>query len=111
MITWTEMIEMTGATELSSVASATQSAILTQVAFQLDEDTWGDLYEAGCAWLAAHIATVSRRKGTGGAVQSESVGSVSRTYAVSTASYSTSYGAEYERLAGMVPEIRFGVSS
>jgi len=116
VITWAEMIEMTGATELSSVASGTQTAVLAQVAFQVDEDIWGDLYDAGCAWLAAHIATVGRRRGAGGSVQSESVGSVSRSYAVSQAAAaatygSTSYGAEFQRLCMMVPEIRFGVSS
>lgn len=52
------------------------------------------------AYLAAHILTVAGRGGTGGAVTSETEGSLSRGYgATGTASLdSTSYGNEVQRL-------------
>jgi hypothetical protein len=114
VITWAEMIEITTATELSSVASASQTAILTMVEAQVDTESWGDLYDFGCAYLAAHLATIGRRKGVGGSVSGESVGSVSRQYANSVAAGaaqlgSTSYGVEYERLIGLLPNVRFEV--
>jgi hypothetical protein len=56
------------------------------------------------AYLAAHILTVAGRAGTGGAVTSESEGSLSRGYAIAggvigmTRMDSTSYGQEVQRL-------------
>lgn len=53
------------------------------------------------AYLAAHILTIAGRGGTGGAVTSETEGSLSRGYAVTGAGTrldSTSYGIEFQRL-------------
>lgn len=116
MVTWTEMIEITGATELSTVATAHQDAVLLSVGLQVDEDDWGDLYDVGCAYLAAHLAAMGRRRGTSGVVSSESVGSVSRSYSSSVAQGAatlgaTTYGTEYERLMMLNPAFRFTVSS
>lgn len=108
------MIEITGATELSTVATATQNAVLTTVGLQVSEDAWDTLYDIGCAYLAAHLGSVGRRRGAAGSVMSESVGSVSRSYANSVAQGSaqlgsTSYGVEYERLIGLLPGVRFAL--
>lgn len=106
------MIEITGAAELTAVALATQDRMLAMVAAQLAEDVWGDLYDYGCAYLVAHLATVGKRRGVGGFVVGESAGSVSRQYANSVAAGaatlgSTAYGTEYERLIGLLPGARF----
>jgi hypothetical protein len=102
-ITWSDVTDI--ASELSTVATDTQNAILAQVALQLDEDEWAELYDVGCVYLAAHLATVIARRGSGGAVTSESAGVVSRSYAAASNSSqlsSTSYGVEYERLIGLL---------
>lgn len=57
--------------------------------------------ESAVAYLAAHILTIAGRGGTGGAVTSETEGSLSRSFG-STGSTdglgSTSYGQEVQRL-------------
>lgn len=57
--------------------------------------------EQAVAYMAAHILTIAMRNGTGGAVTSETEGSLSRGYGVSgsaTRLDSTSYGSEVQRL-------------
>lgn len=105
MISWTDVTDI--ATELSTVATGTQNAILAQVALQLDADEWAELYDVGCVYLAAHLATLAARRGAAGSIQSESAGAVSRSYANSVSAGSsqlgsTSYGIEYERLLGLL---------
>ena len=67
-----------------------------------DEIIWGDFYNPGVCYLTAHLLTRSANGGSAaGPVQSEKVGDLSRTYAVSSggnALGSTAYGAEYLRL-------------
>lgn len=81
-----------------------------------DVERWGHFYTDGlCFWIAHEITSANRAATSGGAassgiVQSESVGDVSVTYAVSTAStgaqdqnYSTtSYGQRYLQLMRLV---------
>lgn len=52
------------------------------------------------AYVTAHLIELSNRKGTGGSVNSESEGSLSRSYSNLSDSLlaSTSYGLEYLRL-------------
>lgn len=102
MITWADVVAV--APELASVATATQNAILADVAAQLVAAQWGSRYDVACTYLAAHLGTLSKSGGQGvaGPVTSETVGSVSRSYAAPAVSESgmgsTSYGREYERL-------------
>ena len=109
-ITCTDVTNM--APELTSVTAGTQTAILAQVALQVSDEAWGELADVGAAYLAAHLATVGKRKGSAGGVASESVGSVSRSYATKSTAVglsSTAYGEEYERLVGLLPGVRFDV--
>lgn len=114
-ISWSNVAAI--APELSTVGTDTQNAILAQVNGDISDDAWPSDSKAdrARAWLAAHLATLVARAGSGGAVQSESVGSVSRSYAISVAAGanelgSTSYGIEYERLCKAVPAFRFDIA-
>lgn len=97
------------APELSAVTDPQWTALLAYVALQLNTDVWGGWLDMGSAYLAAHLATLTRRRGMG-AVQSEHVGQVSRAYlAISLTPgslESTAYGAEYLRLMRMLPDAR-----
>jgi len=109
-ITWADVEAV--APELSAVALATQTAILAQVNSELSTSVWGTKIEIGRAWLAAHLGTLAGIEEGGGAVQSETVGAVSRTYAVSSGDYSsTAYGNEFQRLLMQLPAARFGISA
>lgn len=109
-ITWTNVTDI--APELSVIVSATRTAILAQVNVELSVSVWGTLIDIGRAWLAAHIATGILRRGTGGQVTSETVGSVSRSYAATdgTGYSGTSYGQEFERLLLNLSAARFSVA-
>lgn len=91
----------------SALNNDTWTAILADVTEQVNESAFPSAAAArrAAAYLAAHLATFSMAKGgTGGSapVQSETVGEVSRTYAISVASdvgnlQSTGYGREWLR--------------
>lgn len=109
-ITWADVEAV--APELATVALATQTAILAQVNSELSTSVWGTKIEIGRAWLAAHLGTLAGIEEGGGVVQSETVGAVSRTYAVSSGDYSsTAYGNEFQRLLMQLPAARFGISA
>ncbi len=109
-ITWTNVTAV--APELSTVAVATQTAILAQVNSELSTAVWGSKIEIGRAWLAAHLGTIAGIEEGGGVVQSETVGAVSRTYAVGSGDYtSTAYGNEFNRLLMQLPLARFTISA
>lgn len=78
-------------------------AAIADAQLQVAQGVWGDLYELGVASLAAHLLLVGHPEVAGpGPVQSETVGSISRTYAVATPSReqlgSTVAGREHVRL-------------
>jgi hypothetical protein len=100
-ITWADVEAI--APELSAVSTDTQTAILADVEAQLSEDYLGTKYDLACKYLCAHLGTIARRNGSGGAVTSRTVGPVSEAYSVAAATStdglnSTSYGQEYKRL-------------
>lgn len=94
------------APELSTTPTAVQAALLQIVALQIDADTWGALADVGAAYLAAHLATLARLRGSGMITQ-ESVDRLSRSYAqpqwLKSSLGLTAYGAEYERLIHLLP--------
>ena len=58
-------------------------------------------HDAAVAYLAAHILTVAGRDGSSGTLDSESEGSLSRSFSSATPTSSldaTSYGQEFQRL-------------
>lgn len=107
-ITWDDVVAI--APELSTVSVEMQNALIAYVEEEISSTTWGARAARGKVYLAAHLATMSARVGSAGPVTSETVGSVSRSYAVdasSAPSGSTSYGAEYERLVMTLGAARF----
>ena len=105
-IVWTDVTDL--APELSSTPLGAQTAILALVNGFLDVATWGgetsDKLHSGRCYLAAHLATLGRRKGKSGTVSAEAAGGLSRSYAMpamlSTSTLQlTSYGALYIFLA------------
>lgn len=82
-------------------------AAIADAQLQVAASVWGDLYELGVIYLAAHLLLAAHPEVEGpGPVQSESVGSISRTYAVSGSVFHnvmrTSAGKEYARLRSLL---------
>lgn len=94
------------APELSSVSTADTEAFLADAALELDAATWGALYDRAHALLAAHLASIAHPElaAPSGPVVSESVGSVSRSYAAPSSGAAagrwgtTRHGVELARL-------------
>lgn len=109
-ITWADVLAI--ASELSVITStATQDAILATARVMLDPDVWGDLFDEGHKYLAAHDAKKAlQAQTTGGAVGAVSkykVGPIEIAYQNPTATAgsssdtdlsSTSYGQIYLRM-------------
>lgn len=86
------------APETASVDAAQRSRVIALAQKHISNAVFGDLTELAVAYLAAHMLTMSKRGGAGGAVTSESEGALSRSYAVPTSTASlnaTSYGQDY----------------
>lgn len=90
------------APELESIDTDRIERFIARAELRLSESFYGDLYDEAVTYMTAHLLTVSQRGSSGGAVQSEKVGDLSRTYA--TADYdgdslsSTAYGQEVIRI-------------
>lgn len=110
-IDWTAVTALAPA--LSAVSTDGRTQILAQVALQVGPTQWGTLQDAGQLALARHLGTLALRGGaSSGALLSETVGPLSRTFAapVLTAGTlgSTPWGAEYARLRALLPAV-FGL--
>lgn len=99
------------APELGTIApeDGRWAAFIADAYSELGAAVWGTRLDRGAKYLVAHWMTVSTGNAGGalkGAVLSESVGGISRTYAQPTATRgtyaSTSYGAEFLRLQRLV---------
>lgn len=96
MITWDDVAALAPA--LADIEVESQDLIIAHVSRVLKAARWGDLIDVGQTYLAAHLGALVLRA-TGGAggsssqavgpVVSETVGQVSRTYAVLTQSSGT----------------------
>lgn len=105
-IAWSDVVNI--APELSTTPVGTQTAILGIVSRQVaNADVWGDLQDNASAYLAAHLATLTRRLGNG-PTASEGVGPLNRSYQ-SLLQFGllgqTAYGAEYLRLARLTTAV------
>ncbi len=110
-IVWSDVSDF--APELASLPTAQQDSILASLPLQMSEDVWGTQLDLGAVYLAAHLGTVAKRKGAGGAVQSQSVGQVSRSFAAGAGASpfaSTAYGMLYENLMMTLAGARFDVA-
>jgi len=100
--------------EFDSESDARIQIFINDAMLEVSESRWGDLYDRGLSALAAHLLVIANKNtaaaGSGsalsGKVASRTVGSVSVSFnnAASNGStedfyLSTSYGAEYWRLA------------
>ncbi len=109
MITWANVVNL--APELATVPAGAQAQIL-QLAYQeMDSTTWGDLLDSGATWLAAHLATLTLRKGKAGALESARVGPVEQSWGSLGTERSlldaTVYGQSYLRMIRQNPRFRF----
>lgn len=108
MILWGNVVAI--APELANVPAAESSLLLGYVNVHVDDCVWGDTETAdfGRVWLAAHLATIARRRGAG-PLTSESVGALARSYGLITgvpgAFGMTSYGAMYYQLTRQLPSV------
>ena len=123
MITWAMVCALAPA--LSTVTLEAQTEILADVEREVAPSKWAGAVDAGRLALARHkgvLALAAASSGTGGGtvigpVSSETVGPVTRTFAVSSSTGgsassggtldATAWGQEYKRLRKMLPA-RFG---
>jgi hypothetical protein len=101
-ITWTDVVNIEAS--LSTTPVASQIAILADVELRVGTE-WGARRDLALKYLAAHLGLVSKTSGAGGGpVSSESVGAVSRSYAVASEQAmadlgGTAWGREYLAMA------------
>jgi hypothetical protein len=102
-LTWADVVKI--APDLSTLSAEQQTAVLADVDAQLNEAAFSTAarYTLACKYLAAHLGVLVKRGAdeTPGPLVSESVGTVSRTYAIGEAMSdaalgSTSYGVQYQ---------------
>ena len=110
-IQWSDVVGV--APQLATVAPLWQTAVVNYVNTALDVELWGSdggeespLY-IGRVLLAAHLASFPgmATRGTTGAVTSETIGPITRTFAQSSTSQNlqlTSYGAQLDEMIGML---------
>jgi hypothetical protein len=99
-IAWADVTAIAPELTSTAVATATQTIILAMVNERMvDGDAWGDYADDGRRYLAAHMATVSGAGAGAGAVTSESIGPLSRSYAAVDGDLGTTkYGVFYRTL-------------
>lgn len=115
-VTWADVQAIAPELTDTAVPTGTQAVLLSMVDRQIDDDAWGDLADDGRTYLAAHMGTVYVTTAAGGAasvgaVISESVGPMSRSYAsAGTAAGSldpllgtTRYGIWYLHMIRLLP--------
>jgi hypothetical protein len=103
------------APELTTVISAaTWTVLIAQAYNEMNATVWGAYLDIGATWLAAHLATLTQRKGIPGWPSMRKVGEVAAANVVPpllASAYSmTSYGIEFERLLMARPAARFDVA-
>lgn len=106
-ISWSHVISVAPELSGSVIADLAQQMILSVANTKLDSNGWGGetstLLQLARSYLAAHMATLQRRKGVGGAVASRAAGGLSVSFSAPPLSSSmlstTSYGQLYLQLA------------
>jgi hypothetical protein len=107
-VAWTHIRDLPS----GEFAGASQSVIegyIAEASRQLSEFGWGDFYDEGIKYLAAHLLAVMKAgsKGSAGPVTSERAGPVARSYAAAEMSSTealsaTTYGRRFMELRHMV---------
>ena len=102
----------TVAPELANTDSTTLKTAASLAELQVTASRWRDKTAYAVALMTAHILTMANRKGKAGGVNSETVGSLSRSYggvAANEALDTTSYGLEFKRVRRQVSPSPFVV--
>jgi hypothetical protein len=103
-ITWSNVVNI--APETAALPVGAQSQILTTVARELNPDSWGSRLGDGSAYLAAHMATLALRQGSG-PTSSEQLGPMATTFVnliqIHGTLGTTAYGVEYLRMVRLLP--------
>jgi hypothetical protein len=113
MITSVDVLKI--APELSTVITAgTWTVLIAQAYNEMNATLWGPYLDAGATWYAAHLATITTRRGIPGWPSMRKVGEVAAGNTVPpllASAYSmTSYGIEFERMLNARPASRFDVA-
>lgn len=109
-ITWDDVVNI--APETANVPPDAQFELLGVVGRQINATAWGVKAEDGAKYLAAHLATLYLRRGSG-VIASETVGALSVTYANIVQNHgllaTTPYGAQCLLMIRQLPIARFGL--
>ncbi len=97
-------------------SQAAQNLFLQDAANWLNPSIWGAKLEQGQRYLAAHLASVSLRRGAAGQISEVGAGAARVAYAQTAAKAndpseyeSTTYGMQFKRLMKTLPAARFAV--
>ena len=80
----TPALVRTVAPEFKAKTDQEIAVMISVAALWADEDVWADKYDAGVAYLTAHLMTIAAREGAAGSIASETVGRVSVSFSNST---------------------------
>lgn len=107
--TWPDVLVI--APELSVVDPSVAGPQFVTMAYNsINPDVWGGMADQGAKYLAAHLATISLRRGQPGSPHVKRVGAVMAGFQVlSDALLTTAYGAEFDRLLLELPAARFAI--
>ena len=100
-LAWTDIRDLPSG-EFASLSESSISPSILEAEREVNESAFGDRYDDALKYLAAHLLAAMRQgsQGASGAVVSETVGPISRSYGAaaitsSDALESTSYGRRY----------------
>jgi hypothetical protein len=106
-IAWADVLAIAPELTTANVPVATQTVLLAVAERQIDDEAWGDFADDGRRYLTAHLGALYMGGSAGGAVQSESVGPMSRSYmmpvGIRGALSTTKYGVFYLHLISLLP--------
>ncbi len=108
-ITWADVQAIAPELTDTAVPTATQAIFIEMVDRQIDEDIWLDFANDGRRYLAAHLGTIyATTSSAGGAILSETLGPMSRTYSDASSTdgnglENTKYGVWYLQLIRLLP--------
>ncbi|HLZ09675.1 MAG TPA: DUF4054 domain-containing protein [Chloroflexota bacterium] len=105
MIAWSDVVVV--APELSTVPNGSQTVFIADAYAQMNTAIWGAYLDRGAKYLAAHLATMSNRRGQAGAASEKHVGKIGQSNAVNKGPLNSSaYGEEYLRIIDTLPGAR-----
>lgn len=107
-IVWADVLAIAPELTTASVPVATQTVLLAIAERQIDDDAWSDFADDGRRYLTAHLGSLYVSGGSaGGAVTSETLGPMSRSYAQGSTEDgslgTTKYGVFYRHLIRLLP--------